>query len=223
MLCVDHLLCIKKGNSFIEWNEVNMPMSACIHCEVSDDKQLVALTFSAGYVFVIRIVYDKQDNPCGFRFMNRLICMHPRVTRIDYNQMICVTCCLENVVIWSISSGFVTGFIDLANVSCLVCVSCLSRLYLCQGSTLFEYTVNGNLTRKCELGSNVTCLGICGNGFGFTDRVIVAVNSDGKMRLIGVSLDGEFKVLASKRVGKKPIQGIRCSENSYLIHVHETY
>lgn len=223
VLSFDYTLSIKKGSTVIEYNDAKIPMSTCIHYDLSRDKQLVAITFSVGIVYVVRIVYDKQENPTGFRFVSKFICRNPKMTTVDSNQMICATACSENVIIWSVSSSMVIHFITLENTSCLTFDGHSPVLYLAQGNTLFEYTVNGHLMRKIVLMSNITAIGLCGNGFAFTDKVIVTGHSDGRIRLVNVTTNGNFSVMISQRVAKTPIREIQSSRNSYLIHVHEIY
>ena len=211
-------LLIRKSDTVIAVNDLVLPLSTKIHQSISQDEQYLAITFSVSVVMVVRIIY-KNNQPCGFQSLSRLICRSPQFSVICSRQLICATVCRDYIVLWSLSTGMVVSVIEVPDVSALIFDEPMGTIYAGQGKTLHQLTMNGNLIRKFEYASDILSLSVCGNGFSFKERMILSGHVDGSVRIASVSDDGDVVVHFTKRVCPAPIVEIKGEQNSYTVKV----
>ncbi|OHT14626.1 hypothetical protein TRFO_14917 [Tritrichomonas foetus] len=139
-------------------------------------------------------------------------------------QMLCVTACLNEIVIWSFANGMIVKVIDFCDekVTALYVDEELLSFFIGSHKTLRQFSISGNFVREITFEKSISSLKTFGCGFSVFDRLIAVGFQDGAVVLLRIDLkSGEFVIQREERLSFSPICDIFYESNMHDVLVFD--
>lgn len=187
-----------------------------IHTSFSQNNHFVVITYMISKV----IVYNLDDRKIQPQMsLNRY---HVRFSFVFEKQLMCVTCCNNEIVIWSISNGAITTIIPIPNVNAMLIKEDINSIFMSSENILYHYTINGFLVRKIDLSQEITALSCFENGFSIFDKYILIGHRDGTIKICSIDFNScEFIIIDEKIISNCPIINFSVDLDLYEVSVYD--
>lgn len=195
-----------------EWPRYEVPYDQMIILDIHYHRKILIITLSVSRV----VVYGTFE-------IASIILESPKFSRFCSKQLICATACLNNVVIWSVSTSMIINSIPLENVTSLVFGEESGKLYIASGSTLYMYTFNGNLIDKIKLDSPISAISLLLFDFTTDKSAILVGFEDGSVNILVYEIEsGKLEVFSRMLLSHYPIKEFVVTSKSPDVKVFDT-
>ncbi|KAH0791593.1 Beige/BEACH domain containing protein [Histomonas meleagridis] len=207
-------------NSDVYTETVNIPkeiLQNSIHESFSQRKAFCVVTYDNYKSTIYKITEERQFVSQITMFRNEA-----KFSYISEKQLMCVTVCTNEIIIWSISNGFITNIIPIKKVNALKIDEDINSMFIGVGKKMLQYTLNGFLVREIEFDDEITAITCFGTGFSIFDKYAIVGHRNGKIRICSICFDtGEFMVIQEKKLSQCSIQNIKVDISLCEVSVYD--
>jgi hypothetical protein len=146
-----------------------------IDCQLSNRKTFIAVTFATAKVVVFRITQAAVLETQAVLMRNS-----PHFSAVNDRQLICVTACRTEIVIWSIVNGAVINILEESYATSLTFDDELDCFFFATKDAIAQVSLNGYILRRLSVpGRHPTALGVIARGYTFDHRTLLVGTQDG--------------------------------------------
>ncbi|OHT17565.1 hypothetical protein TRFO_00805 [Tritrichomonas foetus] len=163
-----------------------------------------------------------NTNNLSIRYIHSLERENAKFSRILCSQMICITVCKNDVVIWSIASGAVINVLDIEDVRDLFIDSDSNSIFFVSSALqkVVHVTLCGSFIREFHFKNHKpTCINCLSHGFSIYDKDFLIGCSDGFVCSLQIDFyECEFSLIKEKRVSDLSISKIEIQDKKITVN-----